>query len=130
MMLADGKGLVANLPDTELPLPFLTGEELAEYVACYRQTGFRGGLNGYRVFGRNWELTSPWANMALPVPTMFVGGTSDTVLHFPGFMEAAKGMDRYHLIDGAGHWVQMERAEIVNALLLDFLDCLSAPTPG
>jgi pimeloyl-ACP methyl ester carboxylesterase len=26
-----------------------------------------------------------------------------------------------HLIDGAGHWVQQERASEVNALLLDFL---------
>ncbi|MGD9472556.1 MAG: alpha/beta fold hydrolase [Novosphingobium sp.] len=130
MMLADDKGLVANLPDTDLPIPFLTGEELAEYVACYRQTGFRGGLNGYRVFGRNWELTSPWAHMALSVPAMFVGGTRDTVLHFPGFMEAARNMATHHLLDGAGHWVQMERAETVNALLIDFLDSLPTPVAG
>lgn len=130
VMLAADSGLVTNLPDTGQPLPFLTTEELAEYVACYRQSGFRGGLNGYRVFGRNWELTSPWANMALLVPTMFVGGTRDTVLHFPGFTEAAKSMGRHHLIDGAGHWVQMERAEMVNALLIDFLGCLPAPIAG
>ena len=31
---------------------------------------------------------------------------------------------RYERIEGAGHWLQLERPEEVNALLLDFL-----PTP-
>lgn len=35
-----------------------------------------------------------------------------------------------HLVDGAGHWVQQERADAVNALLLEFLPrALSAAQP-
>ena len=31
------------------------------------------------------------------------------------------GLRGCHLLDGAGHWIQRERADAVNALLLDFL---------
>ena len=36
---------------------------------------------------------------------------------------------RYERIDGAGHWLQLEAPERVNALLLEFLD-EGAATPG
>jgi pimeloyl-ACP methyl ester carboxylesterase len=32
-----------------------------------------------------------------------------------------------HLIDGAGHWVQQERPDEVNRLLLQFLQTARAP---
>jgi pimeloyl-ACP methyl ester carboxylesterase len=35
-----------------------------------------------------------------------------------------KGPWRYERVDGAGHWLQLEQPDTVNALLLDFL-----PTP-
>lgn len=121
LMTAGADGLIANLPDSDQPLPFLNRNDLAEYVAAYRHSGFRGGLNGYRVFHRNWQLTSTWANTVLGVPSLFIGGTSDTVLGFPGFKTAANAMGETHFLDGAGHWIQMERPDEVNALLLGFL---------
>jgi pimeloyl-ACP methyl ester carboxylesterase len=32
-----------------------------------------------------------------------------------------KGPWRYERVDGAGHWMQLEQPDTVNALLLDFL---------
>lgn len=40
----------------ELPA-WLTEEDLARYGEAFTRTGFRGGLNYYRNFGRTWERT-------------------------------------------------------------------------
>ena len=76
---------------------------------------------------RNWEIQGNLRSAAITVPAMFVGGTDDLVL---GFMrpdrakEVITGPYREVLIDGAGHWLQQERPDKVNELLLDFLSSL------
>jgi pimeloyl-ACP methyl ester carboxylesterase len=58
---------------------------------------------------------------------MFVAGAADWgVYQKPGDFERMQGtactqMRGYHLIPGAGHWVQQEQPEKTAALLLDFL---------
>ncbi|TCW78787.1 epoxide hydrolase [Burkholderia sp. SRS-46] len=124
MTVPQGGSLVDALPEPQGPIGFLSDAELEVYAAAYTRTSFAGGLNGYRVFQRNWEITAPWNAMPLPVPSAYIGGTSDTVLHFPGFREAAEAMGNAVFIDGAGHWIQAERPTEVNAALLSFLASL------
>lgn len=124
MMTKPGRGLIENLPAPTGAMTFLEPEELDAHIALYARTGFRGGLNGYRVFDLNWGITAPWAGAPLPVPNAYVGGTLDTVLHFPGFRHAAEQMGRATFVDGAGHWIQAESAEVVNAELIKFLGIL------
>jgi hypothetical protein len=65
--------------------------------------------------------------LSIRQPALFVAGTEDAVIR--GFGKAAldrlpntvPGLKRVLLIDGAGHWVQQQRAREVNAGLLDFL---------
>ncbi|MCX5471512.1 alpha/beta hydrolase [Alcaligenes sp. A-TC2] len=126
LMLVPGGGtLVDTLPEPEDAMSFLSEDDLDVYAAAYKRSGFRGGLNGYRVFQRNWEDTAAWNGMALPVPAAYVGGNLDTVLQFPGFREAAQAMGQAIFLDGAGHWIQTERAQEVNTALLSFLDSLA-----
>ena len=40
---------------------------------------------------------------------------------------ACTHMARFHLLDGAGHWVQQEQPEQVNALLIQFLRDFARP---
>ncbi|WP_433566761.1 alpha/beta fold hydrolase [Nocardia sp. CA-151230] len=124
MTVPDGGTLIEELPTPGGPMTFLSDADLAVYSENYSRNGFRGGLNGYRVFQRNWEITAPWHDMALPVPSAYVGGTADTVLHFPGFRAAAEAMGQATFLDGAGHWIQAERPGDVNAALLSFLASL------
>jgi pimeloyl-ACP methyl ester carboxylesterase len=121
MMVPDGGGLVEGLAAPPGTMEFMPDDVLEHYVAAYRSTGFRGGLNGYRVFDRNWQLTAPWDGMALPVPAAYIGGTKDTVLGFPGFREAAEAMTPALFLEGAGHWIQAERPDEVNQAILGFL---------
>jgi pimeloyl-ACP methyl ester carboxylesterase len=131
MVVPEGGTLTQVLPAPSGPLGFMSEAEFRLYVAEYRRTGFRGGLNGYRVFQKNWVLTAAWAGMHLPVPAAYVGGTCDTVVNFLGnraraeAMSAASGGPPAVFVEGAGHWIQNERPAEVNKALLEFLARLS-----
>lgn len=58
---------------------------------------------------------------------MFIGGKSDWgPFQTPGALEsmrtrACTRMTGFHLVDGAGHWVQQEQPEQVSRLLVQFV---------
>lgn len=114
-----------KLPD------WLSEADVDVYAAEFERTGFRGGLNWYRNFDRNWELLAPFADLKVKVPALFIGGLRDPVVTGPGgkgegpavavlgnFCEDLRGKV---LIEGAGHWNQQEKPAETNAALLEFL---------
>src|SRR6185437_13214732 len=127
-----GKGLLDTVFAPTLPLPWLSEADLAEYVRDFSASGFRGGLNWYRNLHRNWELMAPFAAAPIRQPSLFVAGERDGVIRMPGMRTAAEelrpvlpGLTKSVVIDGAGHWVQQEAPDRVNALLVEFLTALS-----
>jgi pimeloyl-ACP methyl ester carboxylesterase len=99
------------------------------YVREFARTGFRGGLNWYRNIDRNWDLTAPWQGAQIHQPSLFIAGSKDSVI--TGLIGAKRiteldrvlpNLKQKLIIDGAGHWVQQERAEEVNAALIGFLE--------
>ena len=120
----DGRGFIARLPEEgELP-EWLTRDELDHYIAEFTRTGFTGGINWYRNMDRNWELTAHLADAKQEKPALFIAGSADPVIMMTppsimdGFVTDLRGTV---LVEGAGHWVQQERPDEVNAALLDFL---------
>ena len=115
-----------------LELPhFLTAEDLDYYVGEFERVGFRGGINYYRNFHRNWETTPELASVKVSQPTLFIAGEKDGVIAGASKEELegrfSRGVDDLrgvHLIPDTGHWVQQERPDEVNRLLLDFLSSL------
>jgi pimeloyl-ACP methyl ester carboxylesterase len=101
-------------------------DAFAVYVATFEGRGFRGALNWYRNFERNWERTAPLADRKVEQPALFLLGDKDPV----GTLEAhtLQKMPSWvpdleqHLLDNCGHWVQSEQPEQVNRLLLSFLE--------
>jgi pimeloyl-ACP methyl ester carboxylesterase len=127
-MLRPGpEGLIERIPEPDGLPSWISADEFDHYVAEFSRTGFTGGLNWYRNMDRNWEIQGNLTSAAITVPAMFIGGTGDLVL---GFMrpdrakEVVTGRYREVLIDGAGHWLQQEKPDQVNELLLDFLSSL------
>jgi pimeloyl-ACP methyl ester carboxylesterase len=128
LFVEDGKGFLGN-PRADLPLPdWLSETDLAFFSAAYKQSGFRGGLNWYRNIDRNWELTAPWHGAQIHQPSLFIAGSKDSVI--TGLIGAKRvgdmervlpGLRQKLIIDGAGHWIQQERADEVNAALVGFL---------
>ena len=123
----DGRGFVDRMPDPQELPGWLSQEELDHYSAEFARTGFTGGINWYRNFDRNWELTEHLAGAKVTVPSLFITGSADPVnIMSPagimdGWLEDHRGS---HFIEGAGHWVQQEAADEVNAHLITFLDSL------
>ena len=121
---ADGRGFVDRLPEVrELP-SWLSQVELDHYIGEFTRTGFTGGINWYRNFDRNWEQTASIAGAKVAVPSLFITGSADPVAIMSpagvmdGWLEDHRGTT---VVDGAGHWVQQEAPDEVNAALLTFL---------
>ena len=87
-------------------------------MRTFTRTGFHGGLSYYRNLDRNWERTAHVAERRITAPALFLTGERDPVRRF---MPAAV-MDGWvtdlrvnAVIEGAGHWVQQQAPDQVNA---------------
>jgi len=114
-----------GLPD------WLTEEDLTYYVGQFTEAGFRGGVNYYRNFHRNWEITPQLADARVGVPTLFIAGSLDVVIAGADRQALTDSMSRVVddlrdviLIPDVGHWVQQEAPQASNAAILDFLQRL------
>ena len=99
-------------------------EDFETIVATFERNGLAGPLNRYRNFLRDWEDLAAFDE--LRQPSIFITGERDSTRLWLG--EAIErqaqwlpGLTGTHVIPGCGHWVQQERPEEVNALLLEFL---------
>jgi pimeloyl-ACP methyl ester carboxylesterase len=113
---------------------WLTQADLDFYVKEFSQSGFRGGINFYRNFHRNWETTPQLANAKITAPVMFIAGEKDGVIRGASAEQLTKSMSTVatdlrgvKLFPGAGHWVQQERPAETNAALIEFLKGLPKP---
>jgi pimeloyl-ACP methyl ester carboxylesterase len=127
-ILRPGTGILDATVDPDALPDWLSQADLEYVVAEFRRTGFRGGLNWYRAIRKSAELLCAWRGCPIRQPSLFIGGSRDDVLRFPGMQQllaalpqALPGLRGTHLLEGAGHWVQRERAREVNELLLSFL---------
>ena len=96
------------------------------YVGEFERTGLTGGLNRYRNVDRDWEDLATHRHQPITVPALFIGGDRDgptiwggaSIARFPTSLPA---LHRSIILPGCGHWTQQERADDVNAALIDFL---------
>src|SRR5438105_4371051 len=136
VMLKD-RGMAENVapfmppPEYIAACKWLTEPEVEVYAGEYARTGFNGALQGYRVRRggdpRSIAEMLTFSGRSIDVPSMYIAGKSDWgVYQTPGAVDkmrerACTKMVGFHLIDGAGHWVQQEQPEQVSSLLLEFL---------
>ncbi|SEO90768.1 alpha/beta fold hydrolase [Aquisalimonas asiatica] len=108
---------------------WLPDAALAVYSDAFEHTGFQGGLQWYRAFALpayQAELYT-FSGRAVTQPACFIAGDRDWgVYQAPGRFErmhsrGCTDMRGCHLVPGAGHWVQQEAPDAVNAHLLAFL---------
>ena len=124
-----GESMSAQLivPD-ELP-PWLTEDDVAFYAAELSATGIRGGLNWYRNIDRLPGALAPFLGATIEQPSFYMGGSTDLIAGntpeaIAGMQAALGDLRHLELIDGAGHWLQQEYPNEVNAALLAFLATL------
>ena len=130
--LMSAGGWIGRLPEPAALPTWLTQADLDYYVEQFRRSGFRGPVNYYRNFDRNWELTPQLAGAPITQPALFLAGALDPVVVRGGIMGAGDDLEervrdavpdlrRFVMVPGAGHWIQQERPDEVNAELIGFL---------
>jgi pimeloyl-ACP methyl ester carboxylesterase len=124
--LPEGLGLTESIADDAALPPWMSDPHFDEYVAAFSAGGFRAPLDWYRCLDLNWAQTAFLQDARVRVPAAFMVGERDPVRHYAGAHEAAMkdwipDLRVQRVLPGAGHWIQQERPEEVNAFLLDFL---------
>ncbi len=121
-------GWIGRLGAPEGLPSWLQQEDLDYVVNQFELAGFRGGVNYYRNFHRNWEITEHLQQTRIQVPTLFIAGESDVVIAGATADALTASMGRVvddlrgvELVPGIGHWVQQEAPERTNAAMLEFL---------
>jgi len=108
---------------------WLPDDDLDFYTQEFKRTGFQGGLNWYRCTtnGLNKSDLELFSGHTIDVPSCFITGIADwATFRPPGALEqmqhqACTKMESFHIIEGAGHWIQQEQPEKVTGLIVDFL---------
>lgn len=124
--LPEGVALLDTIDDAASLPPWMSADHFAEYVQAFSAGGFDGPLNWYRALDLNWSQTAFVQNQTITPPALFVVGEDDPVRHYagsaePGLKDWVPNLTRSVVVPGAGHWIQQERPDEVNALLLEFL---------
>ena len=128
-----GSVMLDGLVDPD-PFPaWCSPEDLQVYADGIDRNGWHGLINRYRAQALDGEqlggVTDPGPHLVQPAT--FIGGEFDPVRGFAAgfdiFEMAGEFLADYRgttIVDGAGHWVQQEAPEAVNAALQTFVDGL------
>ena len=124
--MPDGVALLDTIDDAATLPPWMSADHFDDSVQAFSAGGFDGPLNWYRALDLNWSSTRFVQDQRILQPALFVVGEDDPVRHYAGSAEAGlkdwvPNLTRSVVLPGAGHWIQQERAEEVNWLLLEFL---------
>jgi pimeloyl-ACP methyl ester carboxylesterase len=122
--------LLFQFPEAEAILQQNDSALLREWAASHPELDLErfdltAGLNWYRAnLHPRRELEPPRALPPVQADTLGIWSTGDRYLLERGMTESAhhvEGRWRYERVEDAGHWMQLDQPERVNALLLDFL---------
>ena len=125
----EGTTFLSAVPEDATLPPWMGENHFAEYVAAFTASGLKGALDWYRCIDLNWTLTAAFQDRRIEVPAAFLVGDRDPVRvyagqHEAGLKDRAPDLRSQVVLEGAGHWVQQERPDEVNAFLLGFLSRL------
>ena len=129
---SEGTGYLDVLPAAPpLPWSWLSSDEIELIASDFERTGFTGGLSWYRALDVNWELTADYERAQVQVPAFFLYGERDCDMEgFSGpdpigMMRAlVPDLRAADMVPEAGHLLQLEKTDDVNALLLKYLASL------
>ncbi|MEV6115561.1 alpha/beta hydrolase [Streptomyces sp. NPDC052109] len=112
------------------PLPAWLDEGDLDFLAGeFERTGMTGALNRYRNMDRDWADLAGHEGAPIRQPSLFIGGALDASLAWladavEAYPRTLPGLLGSHILDGCGHFVQQERPEETNRILVDWLAAL------
>jgi pimeloyl-ACP methyl ester carboxylesterase len=102
---------------------------IADAVAAFARSGFHGALNYYRALDPFTRHSAAFAGAKIRQPSMFLAGEVDglnlVARPDPEAMRAnLVDLRSFTMLEGVGHWPQLEAPDATNAALLAFLTSL------
>lgn len=110
-----------NLARAETPLgePLMSDSELAVFVSAFESSGFTGSINWYRNLDRNWRILAD-VNPIIQQPALMIYGDRDLIPKSERLAEFVPNLEVVNL--DSGHWIQQERPEETNQVILKWLE--------
>ncbi|XP_020682828.1 uncharacterized protein LOC110099869 isoform X2 [Dendrobium catenatum] len=115
----------------DITLPsWLSEDDINYFASKFIKTGFAGGLNYYRNMDKNWELSAPWDDIQIKVPTKFIVGDQDLAYHFVGvkdyihkggFRRDVPFLQDVIVMEGVAHFINQERPEEISNYIYEFI---------
>jgi pimeloyl-ACP methyl ester carboxylesterase len=102
---------------------------IADAVAAFTRTGFHGPLNYYRAIDPFTRHSAAFAGAKIHQPSMFLAGTLDG-LNLVAQPDAESmrinltDLRSFTMLEGVGHWPQLEAPDATNLALIAFLKSL------
>lgn len=129
-----GEPMLQGLDDPN-PFPgWLSETDIDYYVSEFERSGFRGPINRYRNFERDWAMMKVHGAHTIRQPSLFIAGAQDMVLKMFGdgdvagiearMRENMSNLRGVHIVPNCGHWTQQETPEATTGLLIDWLATL------
>lgn len=124
----DWQGMRRPAPDQLRAVP---QGYIDEAVAAFQRTGFHGPLNYYRAIDPFFALASrAYAGATIRQPSWFLTGAEDGLRSFlpdeATMRTSLTDLRGFTVLEGVGHWPQLERPDAVNAALMLFLEQTAA----
>ncbi|UPT62088.1 MAG: alpha/beta hydrolase [Hyphomonadaceae bacterium JAD_PAG50586_4] len=129
-----GEPMLKGLDDPAQFPPWLSDADIDYYVKEFEKSGFRGPINRYRNFERDFAMMGGVEDRRIHQPALFVAGAQDMVLKMFGDGDIAAMTDRMkemipnlqgvRLIPNCGHWTQQETPAETTPILVDWLKAL------
>lgn len=113
----------------EIMPEWFTEADLDVFVDALERGGLAGPLSYYRNIENNWGDLADIAETQLRTPAMYLGAQYDVGTWW-GEEAIARADERIpnfigaRILEGAGHWLQQEKPEETNAVVLEFLRAL------
>lgn len=129
LCLAPGARMRDRFITPETMPDWFTDTDLDVFAGALQRGGMSGPLSYYHNIDNNWLDLADMAGRPLTVPAMFLGAQYDVGAwwgeeaiarageHIPNWMGA-------RTLQGAGHWLQQEKPDATNAVVLEFLRAL------
>jgi len=125
-----GEPFLLGMDDPEKFPAWLNDADIDYLVKEFEGSGFRGPLNRYRNFHRDYAVASRYAGKKIEQPALFIAGNKDVGIRMfgrdvePRMREHFADLRGFHMIEGAGHWNQQEKPAETNRLLIEWLKSL------
>ncbi len=98
--------------------PVMPDEDLAVFIAVFKETGFTGSINWYRNMDRNWHILAD-VDPIVRQPTLMIYGALDMIPPSETLADFVPNVDVRTL--DCGHWIQQEKPDETTQAMLDWL---------